>query len=169
MRKGLSALFTMDTIFLVVLTATSVVFMVQAYGLNPLAGNLPKIVSWIMLGLIAFLLFGKVRDYQKASQAPAHAEESEGNPAATEAAPAHTLPWFVTFVLIGLYPISLVIIGFPATTLVFLTGVSFILGLKPLHALLFGVIGTIALWFLFVYTFQVPMPDGIILETIRGY
>jgi hypothetical protein len=169
MRKSLSALFTVDTIFLMALAATSLVFLVQAYGLNPLAGNLPKIVSWIMLALIAFLLFGKLRDYKKASQAPVQAEESEADPAATGTAPAHTLPWFVTFVLVGLYPVTLVIIGFPAGTVVFLTGVSLILGLKPLHALLFGVFGTIALWFLFVYTFQVPMPDGIILETIRGY
>ncbi len=174
-RKGLSALVNMDNIFLVVLALVAAVFLVQSYQLNPLAGNLPKIISWIMLGLIAFLLYGKVRDLVRTPKEEVPAKEVESDAAANEGAAAsrgaahHTLPWFVTFVLIGLYPVLLVVVGFPAGSLIFLTGLSWLLGLKPLHALLFGVLGSVALVFLFVNMFQVPLPDGLVLESIRGY
>jgi hypothetical protein len=174
-RKGLSALVTMDNIFLVVLVMVAIVFLVQSYQLNPLAGNLPKIISWIMLGLIAFLLYGKAREVVKASKEAAPAKELQSRAASSEGAASsrgvarRTLPWFVTFVLILLYPVFLVVIGFPAGTFIMLTGLSWLLGLKPLHALLFGVLGSVALVFLFVNMFQVPLPDGMILESIRGY
>lgn len=168
MRKGLAALVTMDTIFLVFLALTAIVFLVQAYGLNPLAGNLPKIVSWIMLGLVAYLLFGKVRDAFKPSLIAMPAKP-KATTDSQEAVAGRTLPWYVTFVLIGLYPVLLGIIGFPASTFILLTGLSALLGLKPLHALVFGILGAAALYALFIMQFQVPLPDGIILETIRGY
>ncbi len=174
-RRGWWALFTMDNVFLVVLAVITIIFLVQSYQLNPLAGNFPKIVSWIMLGLLAFLIYGKLRAVITPSRepGPVPAGEQRGSPdeaaASSQGAARHTLPWFVTFVLIGLYPFSLVVIGFPAGTFVFLTGLSWILGLKPLHALLFGVLGMAALVFLFINMFQVPLPDGILLESIRGY
>ncbi len=168
-RRGLSALATTDNIFLVVLAMASIVFLIQSYQLNPLAGNLPKIISWIMLALVAFLLYGKVRELITTSKEPVPIGTVEQSGSASEVPVKHTLPWFVTFVLIGLYPVSLVVIGFPAATFVFLMGLSWLLGLKPLHALLFGVLGSVALVFLFVNMFQVPLPDGIILESIRGY
>ncbi len=168
MRRGLSALVTMDTIFLVFLALTAIVFLVQAYGLNPLAGNLPKIISWIMLVLVAYLLVGKVRDAFKPSQVAA-STRSKSKTESEEPGVGRRIPWYVTFAAILLYPALLGIVGFPASTFVLLTGLSTLLGLKPLHGLIFGVLGTVALYALFVMQFQVPLPDGLILETIRGY
>lgn len=181
--KRLAVLINADNAFLVVVGALATGFLTESFGLNAMAAAFPKLVSTIVLFLIAYVLVGRIVAVARGAVATLHPAEDEPAKAeepATIAAPAQTeepakpggpsrgrtMPWFLMFLFTLLYPLLMSLVGFPATTLVFVTAVALLLGLRGIRGLLFGALSTAVLVLLFQYVLKVPLPDGSIWEIL---
>lgn len=166
-KRGWQALMTLDVAFLLGMGAIGLAFLNDTRRLNETAARLPRATALLMLGLILFVLYGKVRDARRGL--PSGSEKS-GKPALPTS--GRTLPWWAAWLVIAAYPVLLVTAGFGIATFIFMAGVAILLGTRPVPGLLFGLVGAAAIVGLFIYVLQVPMPDswiGDLTLALQGY
>jgi hypothetical protein len=172
-KRGLAALANLDVAFLCGMALMGLAFLYDSRRINAMAAALPRYTSILMIGLILFVLYGKVRDAYR----PA-APRKEGSDLASEGPTCEVgegdllpvtgrqLHWFVAWLMIATYPFLVMLGGFSIATFVFLTVVSIIMGTKPLTGLIYGVVGAAVLIVLFIFVLKVPMPDSRLSELI---
>ncbi len=172
-KSGLAALMTLDVAFLCGMALMGLGFLVDSRRLNPTAAALPTYTSILMIGLILFVLYGKVRDaYRPAKPSGQAGSIPPGEPScevvegALPQATGRQLHWAVAWLIIATYPFLVLLLGFTIATLVFLAGVSIIMGTKPGTGIIYGVVGTIALVILFIFVLKVPMPDSTLSDFV---
>ena len=178
-KRGLAALLTLDVVFLCSMAAIGLGFIWDSQRINPTAAALPRYTSVVMIGLILFVLYGKVREAfgpAGAGEPPAAAAKAEPSvealPGKALPAAGRKLPWYVTWLIIATFPFLVLQLGFSAATFLFLTAVSIIMGTRPVTGLIYGTVGTIALVVLFIFVLKVPMPDstlGELIPALQGY
>jgi hypothetical protein len=175
-KRGLAALVTLDVAFLVFLAAVGVAFILDARRINAMAASLPTATSVLMIGLIVFVLYGKVRDAFRPDRPAAQPGSAEPTCEVVEGEPPQVsgrqLHWFVAWLMIASYPLLVMGLGFTIASLLFLTTVAILMGTKPATGLLFGLACTAVLAVLFIVLLKVPMPDSILGEIIpqlHGY
>lgn len=82
-KTGLAALMTLDVAFLIGMAGIGVAFLYDSRRLNATAAGLPRYTSILMIGLILFVLYGKVRDaYRQAKPAAGAPPRRPPNPLA---------------------------------------------------------------------------------------
>ncbi|MCL5046741.1 MAG: tripartite tricarboxylate transporter TctB family protein [Actinobacteria bacterium] len=164
--KRLAALVNVDNAFLVAVGALAASFLVGSFRLNAMAAAFPKLVSAIALILVVYVLVGRiVAVLREATAVPARTRDEPAEPH-DRAQSGRTIPWFLMFVFTLLYPLVVLFAGFPSSTLVFVTGVAMLLGLRGIRGLLFGALSTAVLVLLFQYVLQVPLPGGLVWEVL---
>lgn len=176
-KRGLAALLTLDVVFLCTMAAIGLGFIWDSQRINPTAAALPRYTSIVMIGLILFVLYGKVREaFGPAGEPPVaagQAKKPDDAEARTHVAAAgRKLPWYFTWLIIATFPFLVLQLGFSLATFVFLTAVSIIMGTRPVTGLIYGIVGTAALVLLFIFVLKVPMPDstlGELIPALQGY
>jgi hypothetical protein len=180
-KTGLAGLMTLDVGFLLFMMAIGIGFIWDSMRLNAMAATLPRYTSLLLIGLIIFVLYGKVRDaFRPAAPAPEASNEPSATPDPTEIVTGEhivvqevrSIQWFLAWLMIASYPFVIQIVGFTVGTFVFLSGVSMAMGSRPLKGLAFGVILTFVLVMLFVVILKVPMPDNFVSNAfpqLQGY
>jgi hypothetical protein len=172
-KTGLAALMTLDVAFLCFMALIGVAFLYDSRRINAMAAALPTYTAILMIGLILFVLYGKVRDaYRPAKPGPEAQAEASAGPTC-EVVEGEPLPvtgrqlhWFVAWIMIATYPFLVMLLGFSIATFVFLAGVSIIMGTKPLTGVVYGVLGAAVLILLFIFILKVPMPDSTLSDYI---
>lgn len=165
-RRGWRALLTLDVAFLTGMGLIGLVFLYDTFRLNQTAARLPRATAILMIGLILFVLYGKVRDVRRGILLEKKGAEPLGP------VTGRVLPWWAAWLVIASYPFLLITVGFGITTFVFLAGVAILLGTRPVTGLIFGLVGAAALVGLFIYVLQVPMPAswiGDLTLALQGY
>jgi hypothetical protein len=166
-KTGLAALMTLDVAFLSFMALIGVAFLYDSRRINAMAAALPRYTCILMIGLILFVLYGKVRDAYRPAKPGDQAEAAPSTEPTCEVVEGEPLPitgrqlnWFVAWIMIATYPILVLQLGFSIATFVFLTVVSIIMGTKPLTGLIYGIVGSACLVALFILVLKVPMPDS---------
>ena len=174
-KTGLAALVTLDVVFLCGMALMGVAFLYDSRRINPMAAALPRYTSILMIALILFVLYGKVRDAYRPAKPADQADAAPSDEPTCEVvegeqpqATGSRLHWAVTWLIIASYPFLVLTLGFSIATLVFLTCVSIIMGTKLRTGIIYGVIGTIAMVILFIFVLKVPMPDSTLSDHIPG-
>ena len=177
-KRGLAALLTLDVVFLCSMAAIGLGFIWDSQRINPTAAALPRYTSIVMIGLILFVLYGKVREAfgpapaNRRRQRQKRKQPLTPSPGTHVAAAGRKLPWYITWLIIATFPFLVLQLGFSAATFVFLTAVSIIMGTRPVTGLIYGIVGTAALVLLFIFVLKVPMPDstlGELIPALQGY
>jgi hypothetical protein len=166
-KRGWRALLTLDVAFLSGMGFIGLAFLCDTFRLNQTAARLPRATAILMIGLIIFVLYGKVRDARQALPVEEKKAEVPLGPVT-----GRVLPWWAAWLVIASYPVMLVTVGFGIATFVFLAGVAILLGTRPVPGVVFGLVGAAAMIGLFIYVLQVPMPDswiGDLTLALQGY
>lgn len=152
--KKRSSITSVNNVLLLVTFLLFILFFVNSLSLSKTAGLVPRLVTGagIILCVVQVILqAGKVDDKSQEQ------EKSQG------------LKWYIHLLLILLYLASLILIGFPISTFLYLAVLPALLGYKKWKVnLTFSVITTVILYYSFVNFFYVRLPEGIILKLFTG-
>ncbi len=128
------------------------------FGLNPIARQIPRLISG--LGIVLALLEIVVQ----VKALPAGAAESDEGPS-----PRGGVSWYFGLALATGYICCMFLIGFLVSTSVFLFFVPVVLGYRRLTiTLAFSIISTALLYCSFTYVFLLDLPAGILLRNWLG-
>lgn len=147
----------MDLYFLLAITAVFFLVFVLSFSLSKIAGTVPKLISGIGIVLCVFVmaknLFGK--------------KPSNGDAEKAESVAIQGVPVYKSLLLLIAYLVGMIILGFPISTFIFLAVLPIYLGNKNYRFnVIFSLVSTAVLYFVFVNLFYVRLPVGVLLKSL---
>lgn len=149
----------MDLYFIAILTCFFLIFFIITFSLSSMARRVPQLICGIavVLCLIVFL-----KDYLAKKITEDAAEESQD-----KAADNKGIPVYKTLLILVAYIFGLLILGFPLSTFVLLAYWPLMLGAKAhLRNIVFSILSTGVLYYVFTQLFYVRLPIGILFTSI---
>jgi Ca2+/Na+ antiporter len=148
----------MDLCFLGILTFFFALFFVMSFFLSRIAGTVPKLISGIALILCLIVLLKVYLDKKRCQEEKEEEKQTESG---------QGIPVFKTLLILVVYSISLLILGFPLSTFIVLALWPVMLGNKNyLKNIIFSLISTGVFYWIFVKLFFIRLPIGILVESI---
>lgn len=172
--------FNLEFWFLIALALLALNFIRGSRELNPTAAVFPYWIALVAIIFIGLRIFSMVyRGYKPREEEPSK-EEAEipaefvpeikvGEKGVVEI-PAKPMKWIYTLMLMIAFFAAIQVLGFTVASLIYLTGVSYLMGYRRIRViLLFSIIMTFFLVITLSSFFQIPIPEGMVIKYIRGY
>jgi putative tricarboxylic transport membrane protein len=139
--------------------AFAIVFWFEARELPEQAQRLPLLLIWIVMALGILMLIENWIAQRRAQQASTTTSQAS---TASEEEPLAPVNWPVLGIFsaaIATYVLLIPVLGYLITTPLFITG-GVLLGqaLKPIKAVLVGVVTTLIVWIIFIWLLKLPVP-----------
>lgn len=174
--------FTLEFGFLLAFAAYGVSILLQSRHINPTSAAFPRWVALLALFFIAIRIGSSIyRTYKPRKEMEGPSEEAEieaafvqeeikaGEEGVVEL-PAKPTPWPYTLFMMVLFFIAIRVLGFAISTLLYLIGAPYVMGYRKRRViLLVSGIMTLSLVGILSWFFKIPLPEGLLINVIRGY
>jgi hypothetical protein len=161
--KAHSRLLDLDIIVLVILGAFAAAFLIETRTYNPTAALFPRLVSIISLFFILWSIAQRCWTLFHKQEALTESDE-EGSGEKKD-----SMAWYATAGTMVAYFVLIYILGFTATTLIYLVATPFLLGYgKRWLVFLVGILWTVGFVVVFSYVLHSRIPEGLLGNFFHG-
>lgn len=156
-----------ETVAVTVIALFCIIFLVQTFEYGRRAGLFPRLISWVVLFLILVFIVSRLRRFWKSRGAPS--PEETRSECVTKADQPQGMKWTLTFALAMGFCILLYLVGFGPATVCYLSAHIYLAGYRKGRVIIVYALAVGVIMVAFGYLFQIPLPEGILVELIKEY
>lgn len=145
-----------------------VIFLIETYNYGRKAALFPRLVCFIVLFLILFFIFSRLRRLLKKEAVSAH-KEPVRTEVITEVGQLQEVRWTLTFSLAMGFCLLMYLIGFGPATVCYLAAHTYLAGYRKRRVIFLFAVAVGGIIVFFGHLFKIPLPDGILVGMIRQY